>query len=166
MAMSSHENPTPKSMNWFTPPEIISALGTFDLDPCNPDGGSPFHTAENYFTKSEDSLTKDWEGRVWLNPPYGREIPSFLEKLKKHGNGIALIFARTETRFFFDHVWNDAHAILFIKGRLHFYDIHGKRAKANAGAPSCLIAYGHLNAVSLLHANKEGKIKGKLIRLK
>jgi len=42
-------------------------------------------------------------------------MEQWLEKLKYHGNGIALIFARTETKCFFEHIWNDADAILFFK---------------------------------------------------
>jgi hypothetical protein len=46
-----------------------------------------------------------------------------MELLKNHGNGIALVYARTETKFFFDHIWNDADALFFFKGRLLFYHV-------------------------------------------
>lgn len=62
---------------------------------------------------------------------------------------------------FFKHVWNKADAILFIEGRLYFHHVSGERAKANAGAPSCLIAYGKNNIQYLLNSG----IKGKLILL-
>ncbi len=41
-----------------------------------------------------------------LNPPYGEQTERWLAKLAKHGNGIALVYARTETKMFFDSVWN------------------------------------------------------------
>jgi hypothetical protein len=85
-----------------------------------------------------------------------------LDKLAKHGNGIALIFARTETKMFFDQVWNKADALLFIEGRLYFHYLSGEKAKANAGAPSVLIAYGSNNAEIL----KNCDINGKYIQLK
>lgn len=84
-----------------------------------------------------------------------------MEKLKKHQNGIALFFARTETKGFFDHVWNDAHSILFLKRRVKFVkaDLSGGGPST---APSVLIAYGQNNTEAL---EKSG-IEGKLIRLK
>lgn len=86
---------------------------------------------------------------------------SFVEKLKHHGNGIALLFARTETRGFFDHIWDDADSILFIKRRVKFIkrDFSGGGAST---APSVLVAYGKNNTEAL----KQSKIEGKLIQLK
>ena len=59
----------------------------------------------------------------------------------EHQNGTALIFARTETSSFYRHVWASARAVLFIERRLHFLRADRVAAKANAGAPSCLVAY-------------------------
>lgn len=129
---------------WLTPPEIISALGSFDLDPCSPIR-RPFDTAKIHYTIDDDGLNKVWEGRVWLNPPYGQETGLWLKKMAEHGNGIALIFARTETEMFHKYVWEKANALFFFKGRLFFYTINGQRAKNNAGGPSVLIAYGDNN---------------------
>ena len=63
---------------WLTPPEIIKALGEFDLDPCSP-VNRPWDTAKKHFTKFDDGLNKEWDGRVWVNPPYGRETFKWLE---------------------------------------------------------------------------------------
>lgn len=57
------------------------------------------------------------------------------------GGGLALVFARTETRTFFDAVWGKASAIYFLKGRIRFCTPDGLQADA-AGSPSVLIAYG------------------------
>ncbi len=66
--------------------------------------------------------------------------------MARHGNGIALVFARTETQMFFQHVWPRAAALLFLRGRLDFHLPcgslpRGRRGK-NSGGPSVLIAYG------------------------
>lgn len=54
---------------WYTPEYIIESLGgKFDLDPCAPK--TDWYTANRCFTKDIDGLSKDWEGRVFLNPPY------------------------------------------------------------------------------------------------
>ena len=72
-----------------------------------------------------------------------------------HGDGIALTFARTETRAFFNCVWPHADAILFLKGRLRFYKPDGTQGQS-AGSPSCLIAYGKHNAEILKDCGLEG----------
>jgi hypothetical protein len=59
-----------------------------------------------------------------------------------HNNGIALIFARTETKMFFKYIWPLAESLFFIEGRLYFYHLDGTVAEINAGAPSVLVAYG------------------------
>jgi hypothetical protein len=159
--MGSHHSANMKNDEWLTPPEIIKALGKFDLDPCAPIIRS-WDTARHHFTIQNNGLSCLWYGRVWCNPPYGLEAVKWLEKLAEHGNGIALIFARTETKMFFDQVWNKAYSLLFIEGRLFFYDVNGKKAKSNSGAPSVLIAYDHTNSCILEHCN----IPGKFIQLK
>lgn len=53
---------------WLTPPEIITALGPFDLDPCSP-VNRPWATANNHYTILDDGYNKKWFGRVWCNPP-------------------------------------------------------------------------------------------------
>lgn len=83
---------------------------------------------------------------MWLNPPYGRETWDWLARLAQHGEGTALIFARTETEGFVCEVWGKASALLFLHGRLSFCNTAGLRAKANSGAPSVLVAYGERDA--------------------
>jgi hypothetical protein len=127
--------------SWITPKHIVDALGPFDLDPCQCDP-QPWPCAARGFVLPVDGLAEPWSGRVWLNPPYSIHAAAWLAKLARHGRGVALIFARTETEMFFEHVWRKATAILFLEGRLHFHYPDGKRAPHNSGGPSCLIAYG------------------------
>ena len=140
--------------DWITPEFILEALGEFDLDPCA-SLTQPWFAAKENYTIEDDGFNKPWFGRVWLNPPYGPETTKWLEKLADHGNGIALIFARTETRMFFSHVWSKAHSLLFIEGRLCFHYPDGKKAAHNSGGPSVLIAYGNENS-EILNSCKMG----------
>lgn len=153
--MGGHQSARMASDEWLTPPDLLAKLGRFDLDPCSPIR-RPWDTAARHFTVADDGLAQEWRGRVWLNPPYGRETARWLDRLAEHGNGVALIFARTETTAFFAQVWRRATAALFIEGRLHFYRVDGTRAEANAGAPSILVAYGQNNAASLLESGVAG----------
>lgn len=159
--IGGHQSASSRTDEWLTPPQIITALGKFDLDPCSPIT-RPWDTAQHHYTIMDDGLKKDWFGRVWMNPPYGAECVRWVRKLSGYGNGIGLIFARTETEMFFDHVWNKADSLFFIEGRLFFYTVAGKVARANAGAPSCLIAYGDSNSQAI----EESGLKGKHVPLK
>lgn len=149
----SHDRTTGKE-DWLTPPEILKALGEFDLDPCAP-LPRPWDMAKKHYTLADNGLLKPWTGRVWLNPPYGNETPLWMERLAKHGNGIALIYVRTETETYFPWVWKYATAFFFFDKRLRFYTKEGKRG-GSAGAPSVLIAYGQKNAEAIQTSGLSG----------
>lgn len=151
MSLSGHQSPVMGNDEWLTPPEILATLGSFDLDPCSPIN-RPWATAGMHFTIEDDGLSKEWCGRVWCNPPFGREAVKWLRKMASHGNGIALIPARTETAMFYECVWGAANAVLFIKGRPHFHYVDGRKASFNSGAPICLVAYGTANHTALLRS--------------
>lgn len=142
---------------WLTPPDILSALGSFDLDPCAP-VNRPWDIAAEHYTIEDDGLDLPWNGRVWLNPPYGKQAEIWMERLATHGDGIALLFARTETQWFFTTVWERASALLFLRGRITFFLRDGTRSKTghNSGGPSVLIAYGKRNAEILANCGLDG----------
>lgn len=142
--INGHHRSRGYSDDWLTPPELLGRLGIFDLDPCTPPA-MPWPTAAKRFTEEEDGLLQPWSGRVWLNPPYGPHTGRWLGRLAVHGNGIALVFARTETTTWSKWVWPKADAILFIRVRLAFRRLDGSAATHNSGGPSALIAYGHPN---------------------
>lgn len=151
MSLSAHQSARMKTDEWLTPPEILRALGAFDLDPCAP-VVRPWETASRHYTVADDGLNKPREPkstRVWLNPPFGREAVKWLRKMRDHGNGIALIPARTETVMFYECVWGIADGVLFLKGRPHFHYVDGRRADFNSGAPIVLVAYGPNNLKAL-----------------
>lgn len=158
--IGSHQSAAMLKDEWLTPPPIIDALGPFDLDPCAP-VNRPWPMAEHHFTAMDDGLSLPWFGRVWCNPPYGLQAADWLAKCVEHRNATALIFARTETEMFFKYVWDRAAAVLFLQGRLHFHHVNGERAKANAGAPSVLVAFDNENA----HRLRVSRIPGKFIAL-
>lgn len=176
-AMGSHQSARPGTTTWLTPPDVLAKLGgpdAFDLDPCAaPD--QPWATARNMFTEADDGLAQNWGdfGKAWVNPPYtNSEIGDWLARLAIHGNGIALIFARTETEVFHRHVWEQCDGLFFLEGRLFFhvnedttffegtkrekFVPRGGRAPANAGAPSVFCAYGPENADMLAAMDAPG----------
>ncbi|QFS94601.1 DNA N-6-adenine-methyltransferase (Dam) (plasmid) [Mycobacterium sp. THAF192] len=155
-AMGRHQSAAMGTDTWLTPPEILTELGQFDLDPCAAPDPKPWPTANTHYTLPVDGLAEPWFGRVWLNPPYSREVVRWLRKLSHHGAGTALIFARTETTWFVEAVWGRATGVLFLHGRIHFHHADGTRAKENAGAPSCLVAYGEQDADQLRQCDLPG----------
>lgn len=156
-------SPVAQTHTWLTPPDILGALGSFDLDPCACPEPRPWATAATMWTREDAPLQRPWFGRVWLNPPFGpREVlDGFLARMAEHGRGIALLFARTETETFFRYVWGAASAVLFLKGRPHFHRQDGSRAGGNSGAPVVLAAYGNDDA----HRLAECSLPGRLVRL-
>lgn len=86
------------SVDWQTPPEIITSLGKFDLDPCA-SSRQAFRTARVMWTKRDDGLSREWFGRVWLNPPFDPNLlPKFLSMMVEHNNGVALLPVSVTTK--------------------------------------------------------------------
>lgn len=163
--MGGHQKAKGKSQIWLTPPELIRPLGKFDLDPCAAPNPRPFETADSYYTLPDvDGLKMPWFGRVWLNAPYETSvIGKWMRKLSTHGRGTALCFARTDTTWFFDTIFEEADALLFLRGRVHFYLPDGTRAKMNGGAPSVLVAYGAEDAERLIEAKLANELDGHIV---
>ena len=148
----AHESTSADTIEWYTPPHIFDKLGVeFDLDPCAP-LESEFRTvpAKRFLTQHDNGLLSPWHENenVFMNPPYGAEIKMWMNKFALHNNGIALVFARTDTKWFQDTV-SFATAICFPRGRIQFIRSNGDESGMNAAAPSCFVAFGDANAEAL-----------------
>lgn len=163
--IGSHHSARSQTDDWLTPPALLNALGWFDLDPCM-SLAQEWQTAREGFTIEDDGLSMPWRGRVWLNPPYSNVGP-WMRKMRAHGRGTALVFARTETAWWFDSVWPHATAILFLRSRVTFLRPDGSHQRANggtdggngnAGAPSALVAYGVDDAAGLSASGLAGAL--------
>lgn len=145
IAPPCHSRTTASTDDWITPRWLIEQLGPFDLDPCAciP---QPWPCAAESWTAEDGGLLRAWPrgSLVWCNPPYGAAMESWLNRLAMHGSGIALVFARTETKAFFRFVWPLASSLLFLRGRLTFHRPDGSKSRSggNSGGPSVLIGYG------------------------
>jgi hypothetical protein len=141
------------SIEWYTPPELFEALGLrFDLDPCAPPGGLPWIPADRFFSREDDGLAQPWTGRVWMNPPYGRGIEEWMRKLAAHGDGIALVHARTDTAWWREAT-SAATAVCFLASRVRF--VRGATMEQPPGSSpvsSVLIAYGLTCATAVIEA--------------
>ena len=128
---------------WFTPAQYIEAarlvLGRLDLDPASSPLAQPTVRAEEFFSKQDDGLAKQWRGNVWLNPPYAQPlIAQFVHKLVEEyaaGNvsaAILLTHNYTDTTWF-QEAAKLASAICFTRGRVKFCEPDGTTAAPTQG---------------------------------
>ncbi len=132
---------------WQTPQNIVdhalSALGAIDLDPCSNANFENSVPARLQFTPEDNSLSRRWIGRVWLNPPYGRAIGSWIEKLTHEyesgdvTSAVALVPARTDTQW-----WQAiaAYPYCALHGRVKFIRVDGR--KSQPMFPSAVVYLG------------------------
>jgi len=136
------------SDEWPTPQWLADALaaefGPFDLDPAA--------TADNakaplFYTKDDDGLSQPWKGRVFLNPPYGRQLTRWLAKARAEvaaGNAeivVALVPVRTGTRWWAEAA-RDAALVLFWPARIKFGSTDGVHGAP--GFDSAVMVFGRL----------------------
>ena len=109
---------------WYTPQKFFDTMDdrhSFTIDVCA--------TADNakcdkFFTKEDNALAQKWEGRCWMNPPYGRGIGAWISKAYQESLEdyceivVCLIPSRTDTAWWHDYVMKGD--IEFIRGRLKF----------------------------------------------
>jgi hypothetical protein len=145
-----------KTDEWYTPKYIFDALGVeFDLDVASPIDRSLCHVpAKDFIT--ENSLDISWSGFAWCNPPFGGRngISPWLEKMKVHGNGIALSPDRSSTTWWQDAA-RSADAILFVHRKIKFISNHGYIG-TKPGNGTTLFAYGSKAVEALRNAESKG----------
>ena len=127
--------------DWETPKDLFEKLNEefkFTLDPCCSNENKK---CKKFYTKKENGLLKDWKGEtVYVNPPYGKELPKWVKKcyeewLFNNTKIVMLIPARTDTKYFHEFIYHKA-KIRFIKGRLKF-----SNSKNSAPFPSMIVIY-------------------------
>jgi len=128
---------------WYTPKEHIEAarkaLTQIDLDPASSEIAQRTVKAKRYLTKEQDGLTKKWEGRVWLNPPYSQPaVQQFVEKLvsevqaKNVTEAVLLTHNYTDTEWF--HIAASACSLIcFTRGRIKFVNADGEPCAPTQG---------------------------------
>ncbi len=121
---------TSGEQEYYTPGIYIEAarkvLGTIDLDPASCETAQRAVKASRYYTKEDDGLSKDWSGRVWMNPPYtGSIVDKFVLKLCSHFESgdvleaVVLVNNATETQWF-RRIAELCSLICFPTGRINF----------------------------------------------
>ena len=128
---------------WYTPQEHIErarrVMGAFDVDPASNPIAQEKIGAGQFFTEETNGLAQEWNGRIWLNPPYAQPlIGQFMSKLCEEyeagrcTEAVALTHNYTDTRWFQDTA-RAASAICFTRGRIKFYSPSGDIAAPTQG---------------------------------
>ena len=124
---------------WETPQDLFDKLNNefhFTLDVCaTPENAK----CDSFYTKEQDGLSQPWKGVVWCNPPYGKQIGSWVRRgffASQSGNTVVMLLpARTDTRWFHEYIYGKAE-IRFIRGRLKFGG-----SKNSAPFPSMVVVF-------------------------
>ena len=129
-------------MDWETPQALFDELNAeygFTLDPCSTHANAK---CENHYTAEDDGLALPWGGVVFCNPPYGRSIGDWIRKCSEEAARcetiVALVPARTDTRWFHEYIYHRAE-VVFLRGRLKF-ETDGKPG-GTAPFPSMLVIW-------------------------
>jgi hypothetical protein len=150
--MAEHEPCIGVSDEWYTPPFIFDALGlTFDLDPCSP-GAKHWVPARRVYTIDDDGLNKQWSGMVFMNPPFGGrngQVP-WLRKFVEHGNGIAIVAARTSSGWFHEFAPR-IDTFLFPRGKTKFIRPDGSIG-GSPGTGIVMLGMGDVASKALRHS--------------
>lgn len=131
------------SMHW-------GFASTFD-PAAPPHPAAPWLPVDRRYTSAQDGMSLPWHGRVWLNPPYGRETGKWVGRLREHGDGIAFVFSRVDTPWA-QAALEVADCVCLVAGRVEFIPGAGasfKNGRSRSGAPSMLLAFGAVSARAL-----------------
>lgn len=139
-----------KSDEWQTPKEVYDYLNgvyNFTLDAA---ASELNHMCSNYYSEQDNALTKSWDGRVFLNPPYskGKQQAFIAKAIEETQNNpkcecvVTLIPARTDTKAWHELIFKNASEIIFIKGRLKFSNPLSPKKEINSATfPSCVVVF-------------------------
>lgn len=142
-AVHNHRAQGTGENEWYTPEQYIEAarelLGEIDVDPASSELAQKTVKAGRFFTIEDNGLEKEWNGKVWLNPPYAQPaIQDFIRKTVaefeagRMSEGVVLTHNYTDTKWF--HIAaNAASAICFTRGRIGFLSPEGKKAAPTQG---------------------------------
>lgn len=152
--MSAWEN-AGESNEWYTPKHVFDALGmVFDMDVAAPVDRTHVHVPARRFITA-DSLSAEWAGFIWMNPPFGHQSTkrAWLAKFFDHGRGIALTPDRTSAPWFRE-AWDRTDLVLFTP-KLKFIRPDGSVGES-PGTGTCLWAAGPSAVSALQRAARAG----------
>jgi len=166
-----HVSENSSENEWYTPPDIIErarrAMGGIDCDPASSSIANKNVKADVHYTAESNGLTKQWRGRIWLNPPYAQPLCAhFCEAVthrflnKEIEQACVLVNNASETQWF-ARMHTASVAVCFLDGRVKYLDRSGKPANTPLQGQAVLyfgkrlasfsIAFSNAGRVTVLH---------------
>jgi len=149
--LSSNKN------EWGTPTDLFTDLDNeydFTLDPCGYNGRKLKEDMKTNDIRESgiDGLKMSWKDeRVFVNPPYGRELKHWVKKCYDERDNaeviVLLIPSRTDTSYFHNYIYNCVDKLIFLRGRLKFIDLETLKAVGSSTFPSLLAIWDNRNGV-------------------
>jgi phage N-6-adenine-methyltransferase len=131
--------------DWETDPVLFAQLNDefhFNIDACAED-----HTKKCavYYTIRDNALLQDWQGVVWMNAPYGKEIGQWMAKAYASAQAgatvVCLVASRTGTKWWQDLVIKTGAEVRFLPGRQKFRNAKYPGLVQSATFNSALVIY-------------------------
>jgi ParB family chromosome partitioning protein len=134
-----------ESNEWYTPDQYVDAarylMGGIDLDPASCEQANETVRAEVFYTKDDDGFSQAWSGRVWMNPPYGKEDGESNQSrwtkrlIDSYENGeilsaVFIVNAATSATWF-QRFWD--YPICFVRRRISFVSPSGEKNSPTQG---------------------------------
>ncbi len=149
---------------WYTPADYIAlareVMGGIDTDPATSEIANRTVQASQIFTAEDNGLTKQWSGRVWVNPPYAQPLISeFAEAIaSKYESGeieqaCVLVNNGTETAWF-QRMVSAASAVCFPKSRIKFLDPDGNPSGAPLQGQAVIYMGGNVESFADVFCKK------------
>lgn len=115
---------------WYTPAKYIdmarTVMGSIDVDPASNEYAQRTVGASQYYTAENSGLKKEWNGNVWMNPPYSNpEVQQFADKIINEYQSGRTKEAVVLTNNSGDTGWHQAlqnacAAMCIVRGRIRF----------------------------------------------
>jgi len=166
--MENHQliNATSGKVEYWTPLCIVDAardtMGGIDLDPASSQAANDRIMAARFFTEEQDGLKQPWEGRVWMNHPFGRKsnlawIAKLISEyeLDQVGQACCITYACTSERWFYPLT---RYPQCFLRGRTNFLLPDGT-VKKGVTKGSVVTYLGPRLAAFAYHFREFGRIK-------
>lgn len=127
------------SYEWYTPTEYIEAarrvMGGIDLDPASCASANEVVGASAFYSLEDDGLTREFRGRVYLNPPYSYPaVEQFCQRLVEEYNAgkvkqaIVLVNNSTDSAWFHD-LARACGAFCLTRGRVRYWGPNSAQAR-------------------------------------
>jgi phage N-6-adenine-methyltransferase len=156
------QNSTELKDVWQTPDAILDPITeTIDLDPA---AAPDTNIGERNLTEDDDGLSSEWEGTIFVNPPFSEKKDWLAKCVEEHeaGNTDTIYFVTpdsTDTQsWWHEYIAPHADYILFFHGRQGYIDPDTGKVEIYVTFGTAMSIYGEPPRETLEALNEEGHL--------